>query len=112
MSKQISLPSGNSATLRDPASLTHGDRKKMFSAANTQEGLLQNLSMVDGLIAILVESWSFDLIIPSVHLASLDKLSIADYDALAKAALEAQETVFPDFKDEKNPDSPLDKSNA
>ena len=112
MSQQISLPSGNTVVLRDPTTLTHGDRKKMFAAASNQEGLLQNLSMIDGLIAILIKEWTFDMIIPSIHLASLDKLSIADYDALAKAAQDAQNVVFPDFKDDTNPDSPLDNSAA
>lgn len=112
MTQSITLPSGNTVVLRDPTTLTHGDRKKMFAAANGQEGLLQNLSMIDGLIAILIKEWSFDMIIPSIRLESLDRLSIPDYDALAKAAQDAQDSVFPDFKDETNPDSPLDNSAA
>ena len=112
MAKTITLPSGNSVVMRDPSTLKHKDRKKMFAAANNQEGLLQTLSMVDGLIAILVESWSFDMIIPSIHLASLDELSLADYDALAAEAQKAQEKIYPDFNKADNDDSPLDKSNA
>ena len=76
MSKTITLPSGNTAVLRDPSTLRVKDRKKVVAAANGQEGLLQAMSMTDGLIAVLIESWSFDLIIPSIHLASLDELSL------------------------------------
>lgn len=74
------------------------------------------MSMVDGLIAVLVESWSFDLIIPSVHITSIDELTMADYDFLAANVSEAQETLFPSVaqtpESEANPDSPFDKSNA
>ena len=54
MSKVITLPSGNTVTLRDPSTLRVKDRKKVIGAASNQEGLLQALSMVDGLIAVLV----------------------------------------------------------
>ena len=116
MSKVITLPSGNTVTLRDPSTLRVEDRKKVFQAANGQEGILQAMSMVDGLIAVLVEAWSFDLILPSVHLASIDELTMADYDALAVHVSEAQDALFPSLaqtpESESNPDSPFDKSNA
>ena len=116
MSQVITLPSGNTVTLRDPSTLRVKDRKKVFQAANGQEGILQAMSMVDGLIAVLVESWSFDLIIPSVHIASIDELTMADYDALAVYISEAQDALFPSLnktlESEANPDSPFDKSNA
>jgi len=116
MSKVITLPSGNTVTLRDPSTLRVKDRKKVIAAAANQEGLLQALSMVDGLIAVLVESWSFDLIIPSVHIASLDELEMPDYDAIAAEVNAVQSAIFPDFTksevNEKNPDSPLDGSNG
>ena len=116
MSKSITLPSGNTVVLRDPSTLRVKDRKKVFQAASGQEGILQAMSMVDGLIAVLVESWSFDLMIPSVHLASIDELTMADYDALAAHIAEAQDALFPALTQtpitEANPDSPFDNSNA
>lgn len=116
MSKTISLPSGNTAVLRDPSTLRVKDRKKVVAAANGKEGLLQAMSMTDGLIAVLVESWSFDLIVPSVHIASLDELTMPDYDALAAEASKAQSAIFTNFTDtpanQSNPDSPLGDSNA
>lgn len=112
MSKKITLPSGNNVTLRDPSTLKVKDRRKIVEAANGQEGLLMALSMTDGLISVLVESWSFDLLLPSLQLSSLGELSIPDYDTLAEEANEAQKLLFPDFSEtpenKANPDSPLD----
>ena len=116
MSKSITLPSGNTVVMRDPSTLRVKDRKKVVAAANNQEGLLQAMSITDGLIAVLVESWSFDLIIPSIHIASLDELTMPDYDFLAAEAAKAQSGIFPDFSDtpanQSNPDSPLGNLNA
>lgn len=112
MSKVITLPSGNTVTLRDPETLRVKDRRKIVEAANGQEGLLVALSMTDGLIAVLVEQWSFDLLIPSLQLSSLGELTIPDYDTLAAEANKSQSKIFTDFTSESNPDSPLDNSNA
>ena len=116
MSKNITLPSGNTVVLRDPSTLRVKDRKKVVAAANNQEGLLQAMSMTDGLIAVLIESWSFDLIIPSIHIASLDELTMPDYDAIALEASKAQSMIFTDFSETpanlNNPDSPLGDLNA
>jgi len=116
MSRVITVPSGNTVTLRDPSTLRVKDRKKVLAAANNQEGFLQAMSMVDGLMAVLIESWSFDLIIPSVHLLSLDELTMADYDAIAAEVSKAQDTLFPALsqtpESEANPDSPFANSNA
>jgi hypothetical protein len=98
MSKEIKLPSGNSATLKDVSLLKHKDRKKvLLSVGNDDIGIATGLKIIDGLLAMLIEEWTFDYIIPSVKLASLDELSIADYDALAKEAEEAQKQLFPRF---------------
>jgi hypothetical protein len=110
MSKVITLPSGASVTLRDPRTLKVKDRRKMVEAANNETGLLQNLSMVDGLIAVLIESWTLDLILPSVMLSSLYELSLPDYDTLAAEAQKVESVLFTDFTQDKGADSPLDNS--
>ena len=95
MSEQVTLPSGATATLRDPNTLKVKDRKKIFANANGQEGIMQAMSLTDGIIACLVTEWSFDLIPPSIKIESLDELSMADYDALSEHAAKAQEVLFP-----------------
>jgi len=110
MLKVIKLPSGNTVTLRDPKTLKVKDRRKMIEAANEQTGLLQNLSMVDGLIAVLIESWTLDLILPSIMLSSLWELSLPDYDTLAAEVQKIQDFIFTNFDEDKGADSPLDSS--
>jgi hypothetical protein len=114
--RTITLPSGATATFRDPATLRVKDRKKVLRAANGEEGLMQALSIVDGLIAILVEEWSFDMLLPSIKVSVLDELTMADYDALSEEAGKAQAILFPGLtesdKSANDPDSPFENSNA
>ena len=115
--KVITLPSGATVTLRDPETLRVKDRKKVFqNASKADEGIMQALSLTDGLIAILVEEWSLDLIIPSVRIASIDELTMPDYDALVEETKEAQKALFPQVAQteeaEKDIDSPFGDSNA
>jgi hypothetical protein len=99
MSKIITLPSGATATIKDPKTLLMKDRNKVLSLANGEEGLMQAVSLQNGLIAVMVENWSFDLIPPSVKITSLDELTIKDYEELAKEALVAQDYLFPNLTD-------------
>lgn len=114
MEKKVDLPSGGWAIFRDPNTLKVKDRKKVFKAAANDEGLMQALSLVDGLLSILIKEWSFDMPIPSVKLNVLDELSMADYDTLSEAAGETQSILFPNTskneQSEADADSPFDKS--
>ena len=115
MSKIINLPSGKSATLRDPRELKQKDRKKLYSteADGTVAG---GMNMMDNLLSILIEEWTFDLIPPSVKIDSLGELSIADYDVLMEAANEALPVLFPKTaateETEADPKAPTGNSNA
>lgn len=93
MSRIINLPSGQTATLRDPKTLKQKDRAKIFNAGANGNGM----DIMDTLISILVEEWSFDLIIPSVKIEMLGELDIPDYDLLVKEAESAQAVLFPDL---------------
>jgi hypothetical protein len=115
--KTIKLPkSGAEVVLRDPTELRVKDRKKIYANASTQdEGIMQALSFTDGLIAVLVESWSLDLLLPSIKISILDELEMADYDYLVTQTKEAQEVLFPKLSQteetEKDTESPFDNSN-
>ncbi len=107
--KKITLPSGNTVTLRDPKTLKVKDRKKVLKAVGEQDtSIAQGLTMIDGLIAMLVEDWSFELVPPSVKLDVLDELDIPDYDALSKEIETAQKVLFPQFTEDQGEDSPKD----
>ena len=94
-SKTVTLPSGATVVLKDPSTLRVKDRKKVYRNANGEEGIMQAISLIDGLIAIMVESWSLDLIIPSVKIESIDEMEMADYDFLTEEAQTAQKILFP-----------------
>ena len=107
--KKVTLPSGNTVTLRDPKTLKVKDRKKILKAAGEQDTTIaQGLTIIDGLIAMLIEDWSFDFIVPSVKIDSLDELDIADYDRLSEEAESARAVLFPTFSEDNGVDSPKD----
>lgn len=98
MSKEITLPSGNTVKLRDPKTLLKKDRDKVTEIASHADNELMRASLIqDGLVSISVLEWSFDLIPPSVRIASLGELTPGDFDALLKACEGAAEYLFPDF---------------
>lgn len=108
MKLDITLPSGATAKLKDPAMLRVKDRKKVMKAGDGETGdLAKALALGDAIIAMLVEEWSFDLIIPSVKIDSLDELEVIDYDALVEATDEAQKVLFPSLnKSKENEENP------
>lgn len=93
--RKVELPSGGWAVFKDANTLRVKDRKKVLKNANSEEGLLQAISLIDGLIAILVKEWSFEMPIPSIKMSMLDELTMADYDTLAEEAGKAQKILFP-----------------
>lgn len=114
-SKKIKLPSGGWAKLRDPKTLRVKDRTKVLRHASKEEGLMQGLSILDGLIALMVEEWSFEMPPPGIKIQSLGELTLPDYDALSEEAGKAQEMLFPKLaqteETEADPESPFADSN-
>ena len=113
--KLIKLNNGNWAVFKDVNTLRVKDRKKVFKNADNQTGIMQALSLVDGILAILIKEWSFDMPIPMFKVATLDELSMADYDALSLEAAEAQKVLFPKVAETEeskaDADSPFGESN-
>lgn len=96
MSKQIKLPSGNTVKLKDPKELRVKDRKRVIKTTDSYEGdLSKAMALGEALVAMLIEEWSFDLLIPSVKIESLEELEMADYDFLVEQTKEAQKALFP-----------------
>jgi hypothetical protein len=118
MSKKITLPSGATVTLKDPKNLRVKDRKRLMKAVDGTEGgeLTRAMALSDALIAMLIEDWSFDLIIPSVKGETLDELEMADYDFLMEQTKEAQKYLYPNLKEDdeniNDPKANTDNSNA
>jgi hypothetical protein len=100
MSKKITLPSGATVTLKDPSGLRVKDRKRVLKSAEIEGGdLSRALALGDALIAMLVEDWSFDLLIPAVKIDNLDELEMKDYDALVEETKDAQKYLFPNLSE-------------
>jgi hypothetical protein len=97
--KQITLPSGATVTLKDPKTLRVKDRKTVMQTADAATGgdLSRAMALGDALIAMLIEDWSFDLIIPSVKIDSLGELDVIDYDFLIEQTKDAQKALFPNL---------------
>jgi hypothetical protein len=117
MSKKITLPSGATVTLKDPSLLRVKDRKRVLKSAEVDGGdLSRALALGDALIAMLVEDWSFDFLIPAIKIDNLDELEMKDYDALVDETKEAQKFLFPSLAEtpetEADPKAPSGNSNA
>jgi hypothetical protein len=118
MSKKISLPSGATVTFKDPNSLRIKDRKKVMRVTDEAEGgdLSKAMALTDALLAMLIEDWSFDLIIPSVKVDTLGELTMEDYDFLVEETKDAQKSLFPKLgqteETEADPKAPTDNLNA
>jgi hypothetical protein len=113
--KTIKLPSGATVTFRDPATLKIKDRKKIIKASESESGEISKATALgDALIALMIEEWSYELIIPSVMPSSLDELVPLDYDTLVAETSEFSSYLFPKLADTeenaKDADSPLHNS--
>ena len=116
MAKEITLPSGATVRMREPETLLIKDRDKVAEIASKAEGeMMQAISIIHGLIAVSVVEWSFDLVPPSIRIASLGELTPRDYDALSEAVAPAAEYLFPSVaatkENEENPKAPTANSN-
>lgn len=113
MSKEITLPSGATVKLRDPATLLMKDRNKVMEFAGKAENdVEQAIAISDGLIAVMVIEWSFDLIPPSIRHASLGELTPKDYDFLAAQVDEAAQYLFPNLTTEGKNDPKASTANS
>lgn len=116
MAREITLPSGATVRLREPQTLLKKDRDTVSRIASEAEGeLMQAVAMQDGLIAISVIDWSFDLVPPSIRLTSLGELTPKDYDALSVECVKAAEYLFPNMNESEenlnDPKAPTANSN-
>lgn len=110
MSKEVKLPSGNTVVIKDPKTLKVKDRDKVFEAMDSEAVNFKTaINLIKTTLAVLIESWSFDLILPSVKIETLGELDLSDYDELAKEAEAAQKILFPKFNTDGGKNSPKDK---
>jgi len=118
MSETINLPSGATVAIRDAATIKQGDRRKVYGYINAESGdtFASGMKLIDAVLAVMIESWSFELLPPAVKIESLDELTLADYDALQELATEYMKSLFPalnkTLEAEADPKAPTDGSSA
>ncbi|MEV5472737.1 hypothetical protein ACIRH0_04170 [Streptomyces sp. NPDC093675] len=99
--ERITLPSGAWVELRDPATLRRGDKKTALRMVPISEDaeltLATQLEMSDGVFAVMITGWSYDLPLP-VTAASLELLPMEDGAALEEhPSIEAaHKLIFPE----------------
>jgi hypothetical protein len=99
MSKKITLPSGATVTIKDASDLKVKDRNRIMLAGDESTETKKGIAIGNALLATVIEDWSYDLIIPSVKIESIDELSIPDYTALMKETESLTKELFPDLKE-------------
>jgi hypothetical protein len=95
----INLPSGATVTLRDPRTIKSGERDKALRGLNlSDDNQLDTIFDLTWRVAsVLIESWSFDLIPPSIKIESLDELTLEDADVLREEIVPFIEKLIPKF---------------
>jgi len=96
--QRITLPSGNWIQLRDAKTLRRGDKKRAMAnvSGDTDKIMAMAYDMTDGLLAVLIIDWSYDLPLPGESPQSLELLPIEDDEALMEAIEPARALVFPE----------------
>ena len=116
MSRKITLPSGATVTIKNASELKVKDRNAIMIAGDEQSAARKGIAIGNALLAVIIEDWSFDLIIPSVKVESIEELSIPDYTALMKETENLTKELFPDVSDSvenaSDPKATTENSNA
>jgi hypothetical protein len=118
MSKTITLPvSGATVVLREVSTFKQGERKKVYAgAADIEDKMLGGWKIVENMLGLLIESWTLDLMVPSIRPESLDDLEAADFDTLQEEAQTAMDLLWPklakSLETMADPKAPTDNSKA
>lgn len=105
-STTITLPSGATVVLKDPRTLLVRERNFVLECSDHESKMAAATGLQAGLIAVMVDSWSFDLIPPIVSIKSIEMLSPLDYEALVEACMPAQQALFPSIQNPEDANDP------
>lgn len=110
--KTLDLGKGHSATLRDPEDITSRERKDLMLASEEYHGsqVATGLQAIEAVIALMVESWTYELPLPKDDLSVLDQLPVRAMNVLTDACKEARALLFPSFDVNPDPASPTPPS--
>jgi hypothetical protein len=95
IARELSLPSGNTVTFRDPEELTGQDHRTIVDQMRADVGLVgASMDAVYGTACMLIESWTFDAPLPREDPSQLGKLKFRDYNAIVMAITPAAQLLF------------------
>lgn len=92
------MPSGHWVVIRDAKTLTRGDKRKLLRDGQPVEGQStaeRIMTIQDLMHQMLITAWSYPYPLPSEDLDSLNRLPLADDDALDDLITEANALLFP-----------------
>lgn len=105
---KVDLSNGQHAMLRGPETVRNRERRQARRATDKVDGqATKDIVFMDTIIGQLLESWSFDLPLPSEAkdpAEVFDEIDPGDYDLLVDAALAIHKEAREGVKTEPNPD--------
>ena len=99
MTKKIKLPSGATVDIKDANTLKVKDRNAIMKAGDGELSAAKGIAIGNAMLTIIIEDWSYDLLIPSVKQDSIEELPIPDYVALMKETDSLTKELFPEIID-------------
>lgn len=108
MGLKVDLLNDQWASIRDVETITNRERRQAMRIWNSTEGdnVEKGIVLNDQLIALFVDEWSFDKLLPRDDISVLEDLLGHDYDTIAHHVLEAQQNLFLNFSPNPDPASP------
>jgi hypothetical protein len=93
--RTYNTPSGHWFKVRDWRELRRGDKRAVLAAIQPGS-FTQEYDITNGLLALLVTNWSYDLLpLPKVAAGSLDLLPPEDDAVFTEAVVAARRALFP-----------------
>ena len=88
-------PSGHRFKVRDWRELRRGDKRAVLAAIKGDSAFTQQYDIANGLLALLITWWDYELPLPKVSTESLDWVPPEDDATFAEAVGPANRALFP-----------------
>lgn len=102
----VKLADGCEAVLKDPESVSNGERKRAQAAYDRASGagpMSREYALMDELLKVMVSTWTLQMPVPADDPAVLDQLSMDDANTLYESLRPVLARIFPDFSPTPDP---------
>jgi hypothetical protein len=109
---KVNLLNNEWVSIRDVETITNRERRQAMRTWNNSEGddVERGIVLNDQLIALFVDEWSFDKLLPRDDIGVLEDLLGHDYDTIQHEVIEAQKRLFLSFAPTPDQSSPTGPS--